>query len=152
KLKPEKMGDPMSSLWSTKEKGAREVQAGIGDVPVWDKEFSKEGKVKTHHNVAKHIDLSEQATRPNTAKGLEEAAEASKRRLPATVDMTERAKMDWTKTQPAGPSVGFKPGEIHPETGQIVKGALPEARVVIKEARTVAKGAKMGLEVAGKVI
>jgi RHS repeat-associated protein len=147
KLDPKKMGDPMSSVWSTKSDPV--VQAGIGDTPVWEKDFA--GSTKTQHNVAKHLDLAEQAKGPKTAQGLEHAAETSKQVLPATADLTERAKMDWTRTQPAGPAVGTKPGHIHPGTGAIVKGALPEARVVTKGARTFARGAAEVIEVGGKV-
>ena len=144
----------MSSLWSTKEGGAPTSKQELGMYP-WGQGILKGGKAKTHHNVAKHLDLSQQAKGPKTAKALEDAAEASKQILPATVYMTERAKMDWTKTQPKGPSVGLNPGQIHPETGEIVKGVLPEARVVTKEVGTVAKvakGAAVGLEVGGKVV
>ncbi|MFD4368971.1 SpvB/TcaC N-terminal domain-containing protein [Rhodococcus sp. NPDC058521] len=101
KLDPKKMGDQMSSVWSTKKDPT--VKSGIGDKPVWDPQF--DGKTLTPHNVAKHLDLSEQAKGPNTAKGLEAAAAASKKRLPATADLTERAKMDWTKSTPKGPAV-----------------------------------------------
>jgi RHS repeat-associated protein len=98
KLDPKKMGNPMSSLWSTKKgltKKDRTVQAGIGDEPVWNPEF--QGKTLTHHNVAKHLDFDEQKKGPKTATGLENAAARSKERLPATVDLTERAKEDWGK-------------------------------------------------------
>jgi len=99
KLPPEQMGEPMSSVWSTKSDPA--VKAGIGDVPVWDKNFDKTGgEYRTVHNVAKHLDYDEQASRPRTAKGLSDSAAASKERLPATADLTERAKMDWTKNGP----------------------------------------------------
>ncbi|MBI5145809.1 MAG: VCBS repeat-containing protein [Thaumarchaeota archaeon] len=128
KLDPKKMGDPMSSVWSTKKDPT--VQAGIGDKPVWDPDF--EGKKKTPHNVAKELDLNEQAKGPKTAKGLEDAASASKQRLPATADLSERAKMDWTPSTPNGPSVD-------PSTG----------RVITKEAKLVHAGGEV-VEKAGK--
>jgi uncharacterized protein RhaS with RHS repeats len=108
KLDPKKMGDPMSSVWSTKRDPT--VQAGIGDKPVWDPDF--EGKRRTPHNVAKELDLAEQAKRPKTAKGLEDAAAASKQRLPATADLAERAKMDWTPSTPKGPPVDPNTGKV----------------------------------------
>jgi hypothetical protein len=107
----------MSSVWSTKRDPA--VKAGIGDVPLWDKKFEKTGgKVKTVHNVAKHLDYDEQAKGPRTAKGLEDAALASKQRLPATADLTERAKMDWTKNGPDWK--GYQPLErnVQPPKGR----------------------------------
>jgi RHS repeat-associated protein len=104
KLDPKKMGDPMSSVWSTKSDKA--VQATI------------DGKPVTQHNAAKHIDLNEQAKGPKTAKNLEAAAEASKQRWPATADMAERAKMDWTRTPPVNePHLNLKTGEVHVPTG-----------------------------------
>jgi RHS repeat-associated protein len=103
---PKKMGRTMSSLWSTK-KG--NVQGGIGDKPVWDREFA--GKKRTHHNIAKYIDLNEQAKGKKGIGNLSQAADASKQRLPATIDMSERAKMDWTRS-PGDPTTGtVKPFE-----------------------------------------
>jgi hypothetical protein len=133
KLDPKKMGDPMSSVWSTKADPS--VQAGIGDKPVWDPDFPEKGK-RTPHNTAKHLDFEEQASRPKTAKGLEDAAEASKQRLPATADLTERAKHDWTRTEPKGPPVD-------PHTGQVIS----------KEAKVLKAGEELGekaLEKSGK--
>lgn len=98
KLNPKKMGDPMSSVWSTKRDP--KVSAGIGDKPHWIPNFPKEG-LKTHHNIAKHLDMDEQAKVSHTSIGLEQASNISKERLPATVDLTERAKMDWKKTNEA---------------------------------------------------
>jgi hypothetical protein len=128
KLDPKKMGDPMSSVWSTKKDPT--VQAGIGDKPVWDPHF--EGKKKTPHNIAKELDLNEQAKGRKTAKGLEDAAAASKHRLPATADLAERAKMDWTPSAPKGPPVD-------PKTG----------RVIIKETKLVQVGGESA-EIVGK--
>jgi RHS repeat-associated protein len=135
KLDPKRMGDPMSSVWSTKADPV--VQGGIGDKPVWDPEF--DGKTRTHHNIAKELDLGEQAKGPKAAKGLEDAAEASKQRLPATVDMAERAKMDWTPSTPKGPPVD-------PHTGRVLS---QEASLVSKETK-LAKAGTETLEKAGK--
>lgn len=134
KLDPKKMGDPMSSVWSTKRDPT--VKAGVGDKPVWDKKFK--GKKKTPHNIAKELDMAEQAKVPKTAKGLEDAAAASKQRLPATADMTERAKMDWKKTVDKGPAVD-------PKTGQVVQ---KEAKLAAKEAK-LAKAGTEALEKGG---
>jgi RHS repeat-associated protein len=142
KLNPKKMGDPMSSVWSTLSADP-EMKAGIGDLPVWDENFGATGSTKTHHNAAKHIDFDEQAKRPKTAQGLEDAAYASKERFPATADMTERAKMDWTRREPAGPQVGLKPGQIHPETGVIVRSSRRPRR---------GRGLIVGVLVAGYVL
>ena len=98
KLDPRKMGDQMSSVWSTKRDP--KVSASVGGSPA------------THHNVAKHLDLNEQAKGPASAAGLEAAGRASKERFPATGDLTERAKMDWTKKAPAGPPVNPHTGEV----------------------------------------
>lgn len=136
KLDPKKMGDQMSSVWSTK--ADPKVRAGIGDKPVWDPDFK--GDVRTHHNVAKELDFSEQAKGPKTAQGLESAAEASKQRLPATVDMTERAKMDWTRTEPKGPP-------IDPKTGLVKDSkALKNAEKVVEKAGKAGKAGKVALK------
>ncbi|MBO3752678.1 hypothetical protein J5X84_42075 [Streptosporangiaceae bacterium NEAU-GS5] len=116
KLDPTKMGKNMTSVWSTK--SDKTVQAGISDSgkPVWDPGF--DGKTVTHHNVAKHIDLNEQAKGPKTAKNLEAAGEVSKQRFPATADLSERAKMDWTKTAPVHePHLNLKSGQVHAPKG-----------------------------------
>ena len=102
------MGNTMSSLWSTK--SDPKVSATISDKPA------------THHNVAKHIDMAEQAKVPETSAGLEQAAEMSKERLPDTIDMSERAKLDWSKTKPAGPPVDVKTGNVI-KAGEDVTGA-----------------------------
>jgi RHS repeat-associated protein len=131
KLDPKKMGDTMSSVWSTKSDPV--VKAGIGDKPVWDPKF--DGDLRTHHNVGKHLDYDEQASRPKTAKGLEDAAAASKQRLPATVDLTERAKLDWTRTVDKGPAINPKTGAVKEaleKTGKsILKKLAPKALKVI---------------------
>jgi hypothetical protein len=109
KLDPKKMGDPMSSVWSTN--ADKTVQAGIGNKPAWEPGF--DGKKVTHHNAAKHIDLNEQAKGPKTAKNLEAAAEVSKQRFPATGDLSERAKMDWTRKPPVKePHLDLKTGHF----------------------------------------
>lgn len=124
RLPPSEMGDPMSSVWSTKTDPT--VKAGIGDVPVWDKNFSKTGgKLRTVHNVAKHLDFDEQAKRPKNAKGLEDAANASKERLPATADLTERAKMDWAKNGPDWK--GYQPLERNAGTAKAEGGRFSMA-------------------------
>lgn len=115
-LDPKKMGDPMSSVWSTKRDPM--VSAGIGDKPVWDPSF--EGKKRTPHTVAKELDLDEQAKGPKTAKGLEDAAAASKQRLPATADLTERARMDWT---PIDPKTGGVLSKSRKAGGKLLKAA-----------------------------
>ena len=122
KLDPKKMGDPMSSVWSTTADPS--VQSGIGKQPVWDPDFEEKSnkphnKKRTPHNVAKHLDLDEQSKGPKTAKGLENAAEASKQRLPATADLSERAKHDWTPRKPVGPPVD--------KTGKVVSSVAPSA-------------------------
>jgi RHS repeat-associated protein len=99
----------MSSLWSTED---RVVYGGIGDTPAWSPGFT--GDTYTHHNVADRIDAAEQVQRPATAQGHIGAADAGKARLPATVDMTERARMDWTRTELKGPPVD-------PATGIVVQ-------------------------------
>jgi RHS repeat-associated protein len=145
KLDPKKMGDPMSSVWSTKRDPI--VQAGIGDEPVWDPNFK--GKKRTPHNVAKELDLAEQKERPKTAKGLEDAAAASKWRLPDTADLSERAKMDWTPSMPKGPPVD-------PATGEVLKPVpKPEVKVQVPASVPVPtskgkKGFSSVLKVAGE--
>jgi hypothetical protein len=104
------------------------VRAGIGDKPVWDPDF--EGKTRTPHNVAKELDLAEQAKGPKTAKGLEDAAAASKQRLPATADLAERAKMDWTPSTPKGPPVD-------PNTGKVIS---KESKVISRESKLLKTG------------
>nr|BFE36953.1 hypothetical protein GCM10010200_092040 [Actinomadura rugatobispora] len=108
-LDPKKMGQQMSSVWGRKTDPT--VQAGIGDRPVWDPGF--DGKQVTPHNVAKHIDFDEQAKGPKTAANLEAAGEASKWRRPATADLSERAKVDWTRTEPRPePFLDLKTGQV----------------------------------------
>jgi RHS repeat-associated protein len=77
-------------------------------------EGSIDGKPLTHHNVAAELDQIEKSKVPDTPAGRAAAAESSKKRLPATVDMTERVKMDWTRTDPKGPAVD-------PNTGKVIK-------------------------------
>lgn len=126
KLPPSKMGTPMSSVYSTKRDPG--ITAAI------------DGKPATHHNVAKHLDMAEQAKVPKTAAGLEEAAKISKERLPATVDMTERAKMDWKKSVPKGPPVD--------SAGKVIKVAEEGAEVALKQAPKATKLAKVGTSLA----
>src|SRR6185436_19363803 len=94
KLPPQKIGEQMSSLWSTK--ANPKIQAGKGDYPFWSPQFNKlTGTRSTHHNIGKYLDLLEQAKAPKTPVNLSRAAAASKWRLPDTIDLTERAVMDW---------------------------------------------------------
>jgi RHS repeat-associated protein len=106
---PKAVGDTrrMSSLWSTED---RVAYGGMGDTPAWSSGFT--GDRYTHHNVADRIDAAEQAQRPSTAADHIQAAAAGKARLPATVDMTERARMDWTRTVPKGPPVDEATGLV----------------------------------------
>jgi RHS repeat-associated protein len=127
RLNPETMGDPMSSVWARKStREDRTVQAGIGDKPVWDPEFR--GKETHTHNVAAHLDLEEQGKGPKTAKGLEDAAVASKQRLPATADLAERAKKDWTPSPPKGPAVDPATGRVISEQATLGSRDLKLAR------------------------
>jgi len=96
KLDPKKMGDHMSSVWSIKKDP--NVRAEI------------EGKPTTHHhNVAKHLDLDEQAKAPKSPTNLANAAQASKARFPAIADMTERAKLNWTRSSADPSAANVKP-------------------------------------------
>jgi RHS repeat-associated protein len=101
---PKVVGDPkrMTSLYS------EEHDRMTGSI---------NGKELTHHNVAAELDEIEKSKVPNTSAGHAAAADASKARLPATVDMEERAKMDWTRTVPEGPPVDEK-------TGLVIKGGM----------------------------
>ncbi len=98
---PKVVGDPnrMTSLYS-------EVDEKM--------KGSLDGKDLTHHNVAAEIDKIEKAKVPDTSAGRLSAADASKSRLPGTVDMEARAKMDWTPSTPKGPPVD-------PKTGIVIK-------------------------------
>ncbi len=128
KLDPKKMGDPMSSVWSTKKDPV--VQGTIG------------GKPATHHNVAKHLDMVEQAKVPKTPAGLEQASEISKQRLPATVDMTERAKMDWKKTVPAGPPVDPKTGKVLTVGKEVVEKGIKSGGKLARVGKGLAKAGR----------
>jgi RHS repeat-associated protein len=123
-LDPKKMESPMSSVWS--KRGDPLVQAGIGDVPMWDPKFKERNK-RTHHTIAKEIDFREQKRgpydtnkkAPRTAKALEDAAESSKQIFPAVDDMTARAGMDWSLVPPDptlsyGKTVG--PSKVDPDS------------------------------------
>jgi RHS repeat-associated protein len=98
KLPLEEMGDPMTSVWSTKR-----------DPKVWGNVGED---ARTHHNIAKHLDYAEQAKAPRTAADLKAAADTAKWRYPATGDLTERAKHDWTRTEPVGPAVDPTTGSV----------------------------------------
>jgi RHS repeat-associated protein len=131
------MGKSMSSVWSTKADPS--VEGGIGDLPSYDPEFEeKGGEFRTHHNVAKHLDLEEQSRRPGnkkvtegsaTPKALQNAGEASKARLPATADLTERASQDWSKA--TDPRINEGVGKVKPFDP---KNATPEKLQAVEKA------------------
>jgi len=119
KLDPKQMGEHMSSVWSTKKDPTAKTPVVKGEI---------NGKAMTHHNIAKHLDLDEQDKGPRTAAGLRDAAKAAKARLPATADMTERAKMDWTRSDADPSAAKVKPFAENPSAATAVAEQQMRAR------------------------
>jgi RHS repeat-associated protein len=71
------------------------VRGAAGDLPHWDPAF--EGKVYTHHNIAKHLDKAAQARVPKTPAGLADASAESKKYWPSTADYADRSEEDWMR-------------------------------------------------------